>query len=350
MMIEPAQGNILEADAEALVNTVNCVGVMGKGIALQFKQAFPANFTAYEKACRAGEVQPGRMFVTSTDRLVNPRYIINFPTKRHWRGASRIEDIEQGLAALVHEIRSRGIRSVAIPPLGCGNGGLEWGRVRPLIEQALANITTVHVLLYEPAGAPPVNEMHVATKPPMLTRSRALVVRLLDLYRVPGYRSGRLEVQKLCYLLQEAGEPLKLAYEKHLYGPYAESLNHALLRMEGHLIRGYGDRNGRSAITVLPGAAQAAAEHLRATPEAQTHLDRVAALIEGYETPYGMELLATVHWVATREDPAAAEDVERAVAGVQGWNQRKRDRFQPVHIRTAWRRLREMGWLVPSAE
>lgn len=347
-MVELAQGNVLDAEVEALVNTVNCVGVMGKGIALQFKQAFPANFTAYERACRAGEVQPGRMFVTSTGLLVNPRYIINFPTKRHWRGLSRIEDIESGLAALVDEIRSRGIRSVAIPPLGCGNGGLKWAKVRPLIEHALASLPSVQAVLYEPVGSPPAEAMPVASKPFTMTRPRAALVKLLDLYRVPGYSLGRLEVQKLCYFLQEAGEPLRLAYVKHLYGPYADKLNHSLQAMEGHVIRGYGDRNGRSAITLLPGAAQEAAKHLQSTPEAQAHLDRVAALIEGYETPYGMELLATVHWVVTHDDPTAADDVDRAVAGVQDWNERKRDRFQSNHIKTAWQRLRTTGWLVPT--
>src|SRR5690606_26731097 len=119
-MIEFRTGDILTADAEAIVNTVNCVGIMGRGIALQLKNAFPANFKAYEAACAREEVQPGRMFVFETDTLTNPKYIINFPTKRHWRGKSRIEDIESGLKALIDEIRARGIRAIAIPPLGSG--------------------------------------------------------------------------------------------------------------------------------------------------------------------------------------------------------------------------------------
>src|SRR5213594_4867327 len=125
-MIEYKTGDILAEHAEALVNTVNCVGFMGRGIALQFKKAWPENFKAYAAACRRHEVQPGRMFVFETGLLTNPRFIINFPTKRHWRGKSRIEDIESGLGALVKEIRSRGIRSVALPPLGSGLGGLNW--------------------------------------------------------------------------------------------------------------------------------------------------------------------------------------------------------------------------------
>src|SRR5215208_2123004 len=120
MAVEIRRGDLLAADAEAVVNTVNCVGIMGRGIALQVKNAYPANFKAYEAACKRGEVEPGRMLVHETGQLTNPRYIINFPTKRHWRGRSRIEDIESGLDALVAEVRRLGIKSIAVPPLGCG--------------------------------------------------------------------------------------------------------------------------------------------------------------------------------------------------------------------------------------
>src|SRR5712671_4863614 len=152
-MIEYRTGDILQADAEALVNTVNCVGIMGRGIALQFKSAYPENFKAYEVACGRGEVQPGRMFVFETRQLTNPKYIINFPTKRHWRGKSRMEDIEAGLKALADEIRKRRIRSIALPPLGSGLGGLDWRDVRPRIEAALRGLEDVKVIVFEPHGA-----------------------------------------------------------------------------------------------------------------------------------------------------------------------------------------------------
>ena len=152
-MIEPATGNLLDADAEALVNTVNCAGVMGKGIALQFKQAFPANFKAYESACKAGEVLPGRMFIFDNGRLINPQYIINFPTKRHWRESSHIGDIRSGLTALAADVRRLGVRSIAIPALGCGLGGLDWREVRPSIEDAFSELSDVRILLYEPVRA-----------------------------------------------------------------------------------------------------------------------------------------------------------------------------------------------------
>jgi O-acetyl-ADP-ribose deacetylase (regulator of RNase III) len=152
-MITLTKGNLIETDAEALVNSVNCEGYMGKGIALQFKKAFPEDFKAYKRACQAGEVQPGRMFIFATGSMMNPRYVINFPTKRKWRAKSRIEDIQAGLTALVDEVRERGIASIAVPPLGCGLGGLNWRDVKPLIERAFAELPQVRVLLFEPAGA-----------------------------------------------------------------------------------------------------------------------------------------------------------------------------------------------------
>jgi O-acetyl-ADP-ribose deacetylase (regulator of RNase III) len=154
LMIETRHGNILEADAEALVNTVNCVGVMGKGLALQFKHAFPANFKAYEAACRVREVVPGRMFIFDNGNPQNPRYILNFPTKRHWRDNSRIEDIRSGLESLVADLRRLGIRSIAVPPLGCGLGGLNWRDVRPMIENSFSELPDVRVLLFPPVGPP----------------------------------------------------------------------------------------------------------------------------------------------------------------------------------------------------
>jgi O-acetyl-ADP-ribose deacetylase (regulator of RNase III) len=152
-MIETSHGNLLQADAEALVNAVNCVGHMGKGIALQFKQAFPANFKEYESVCRAGKMTPGKMLIHDNGALLNPRFIVNFPTKRHWRNNSRIEDIAAGLTALVADVERLEIRSIAIPPLGCGLGGLKWQEVRPMIERAFSALPNVRVLLYEPAGA-----------------------------------------------------------------------------------------------------------------------------------------------------------------------------------------------------
>jgi len=158
-MIELTRGDMLKADAEALVNTVNCVGVMGRGLAAQFKRAYPKNFSAYQQACKRHEVQPGRMLIVETGPLTRPRWVINFPTKRHWRGDSRIEDIDAGLTALIADVGRLGIKSIAVPPLGCGLGGLDWDAVRPRIEHAFARLPDVTVLLFEPEGAPLPREM-----------------------------------------------------------------------------------------------------------------------------------------------------------------------------------------------
>jgi len=151
-LITYTTGNLLEAEAEALVNAVNTVGVMGKGIALAFKKRFPANMAAYAKACKAGEVQTGRMFITETGELLGPRWIINFPTKQHWRDPSRLIWIETGLADLRHFIEQNQVDSIALPALGCGSGGLAWVEVKALIERALGDLENVRVVVYKPSA------------------------------------------------------------------------------------------------------------------------------------------------------------------------------------------------------
>jgi len=343
-MIEDARGNLLEADAEALVNTVNTVGYMGKGIALQFKQAFPDNFRQYARAVKKGEVKPGRMLVVPTGFVTNPRYIINFPTKRHWRGGSRIEDIEAGLEALVGEIKRLGIRSVAVPPLGCGNGGLDWRDVKPRIVRALQDLPGVRVLLFAPRGAPAPTAMPVRTRRPNMTPARALLVKLMEQYLSLAYRLTLLEVHKLAYLLQESGEPLRLRYEAGHFGPYAANLNKVLERIEGHLIRGYGDSQKPDAEIGLTGGATEEADAFLVThKESRARLERVGKLIEGFETPYGMELLSSVHWVVKHDD--RVQSAADAVQAVHGWNDRKKRMFATAHIETAWSQLEHQGWL-----
>jgi O-acetyl-ADP-ribose deacetylase (regulator of RNase III) len=341
-MIEFKTGDILRADVQALVNTVNCVGIMGRGIALQFKNDFPENFKAYEAACAREEVQPGKMFVYETRTLTNPKFIINFPTKRHWRGKSRMEDIESGLKALVQEIRDRNIRSIAIPPLGSGLGGLNWADVRPRIVEALGKLDDLNVIVYEPNSAP------VATKSrevPKMTAGRAALVVLMHRY-LGGLMDPfvtLLEVHKLMYFMQEAGEPLRLQYAKAAYGPYAENLRHVLRAVEGHLVAGYADGGDApdKQIELVPGAVKDAESFLREKRETVDRFDRVGQLVEGFETPFGLELLATVHWVVKHENATSAKD---AAAKVYAWNDRKKH-FSPRQISVAYDTLREKGWL-----
>lgn len=343
-MLTETHGNLLKAKTEAIINTVNCVGVMGKGIALQFKQAFPENYEAYRRACEAGEVRLGKMFVFDTGSMIFPRWIINFPTKDHWKGKSKLKDIETGLDDLMRVIQENRIKSIAVPPLGCGNGGLDWSEVHPLITKAFAKLPEVDAQIYPPEGAPKFDEMKVATKRPNMTRGRALVLKLLGLYGAAGYRHSLLEVQKLTYFLQAGGEDMKLRFEKNQYGPYAENLNHVLQRIEGHFIRGYGDRSKDAEIYVLSDGREEADKFLSADNVATEELTRVADLIEGFETPYGLELLSTVHWITTHA-PDEVRTPADALAAVRDWNPRKAKLMVESHVKAAWNQLERLGWL-----
>ncbi len=342
-MIFRADGDLLATDAEALVNTVNTVGVMGKGIALQFKLAFPDNYIAYEAACKHGEVQIGKMFVFHREN--NPRIIINFPTKRHWKGKSKIEDIQSGLKALIEVVRKERIKSIAVPPLGCGFGGLDWGKVRPLIAQAFSELPDVNVQLFFPEGAPKAVEMKIATKRPNMTPGRAVILEVLNRYVLPEYRLTLLEIQKLAYFMQEAGEPLRFKFEKQQYGPYAENLHHVLQAMEGHFVRGYGDRSREVSLELYPDAVKEAENFLANEADTQQRLDRVTSLIEGYETPYGLELLSTVHWVVMHDSVAEGRmKPDNVTSAVHSWNEHKRKTFTKPRIESAWQRLKAEGW------
>lgn len=344
-MIEYRKGNILLADAEALVNTVNCVGIMGRGIALQFKNAFPENFKEYAKACKNEEVQPGRMLVHRTGSLTNPRFIINFPTKRHWKGKSRMEDIEAGLLDLETTIQEYGIQSIAIPPLGSGLGGLNWDEVRPRIETMAARLSEVRVFVYEPLSDNEKPSPASDKEPPNMTTSRALLILAMDRYRraVLDPYVTLLEVHKLLYLLQEAGQDLRLKFAKAPYGPYAANVRHVLNAIEGHYVAGYdGEADSPDKpLSIIPGAVEEAVERLSNQSEIQERLQRLFELVEGWETPHGLELLATVHWVAKHED---ACDSESALKQTYAWGDRKR-KFSERQIELAYSLLKSQKWV-----
>jgi O-acetyl-ADP-ribose deacetylase (regulator of RNase III) len=352
-MIEFRTGDILQTDAEALVNTVNCVGIMGRGVALQFKKTFPANFKAYKAACTRHEVQPGRMFVFETGFVGNPKYIINFPTKRHWKGKSRMEDIDAGLRAFVDVIRERQIHSVAMPPLGSGLGGLYWPDVKRRVEEAARSLPDVSFIVFEPrdvAVADRDKGGRSATVPKM-TPGRAALIGLMR-----RYLSGLLdpfvtllEVHKLMYFMQEAGEPLRLRYVKAPYGPYAENMRHVLTAIDGYFLSGYGEggEDPSKELSVVPGAAEDADAFLSDHPDVQSRFSRVADLVEGFETPFGLELLSTVHWVMTHDSARSPKDVGPAV---YAWGDRKKQ-FTPRQIALASAVLARKGWLpAPAAD
>ncbi len=346
-MIQFVEGNLLEASTEAVVNTVNCVGYMGKGIALQFKMAFPENFREYQKACKNQTIQPGQMFVYETGSWTGPKYIINFPTKRHWKANSKLEDIVGGLRDLVRIIHQLGIRSIAIPPLGCGLGGLKWLDVKPLIEEALSPLEKLDIRVYEPQAVPNVAQRPVNTRLPHLTRPRALLLALMDQYLLGDDDLVLLVAHKLAYFLQAAGEPLNLNFEQARYGPYAEKLNKVLEVLEGHFTQGYdGSRQPYGDLALLPGTAQAAKQFLAQEAVELGAYQRVNELIVGFDSPYGLELLSSVHWGMVSAQPPL-KTLPEIEAYIAEWNERKSKIFKPAHIEVALNQLIRLGWVPP---
>jgi O-acetyl-ADP-ribose deacetylase (regulator of RNase III) len=306
-MIKYTQGNLLEARAEALVNTVNTVGVMGKGIALMFKERFAENFRLYAAACKAKDVRTGKMFVTEVNELDGPRWIVNFPTKQHWRGNSKMEWITEGLHDLRRFLIENNVKSIAIPPLGTGNGGLNWVEVRPRIEALLAGLDT-EILVFEPSR----NYQNVAKRTGVekLTPARALIAELVRRYWVLGMECSLLEIQKLAWFLerniQRAGlTSLDLCFVAHKYGPYADRLRHLLEGLDGsylHSDKRIGDADPLDVIWFDDGRKSFVQTYLmNEAPEYVPALEATAAMIDGFESPFGMELLATVDWLLTKE-------------------------------------------------
>ncbi len=350
-MIRYAQGNLLDAEAEALVNTVNTVGIMGKGIALMFKERFPENFHRYAEACKRGEVEIGRMFVTDLSGLVGPRWIINFSTKKHWRDRTQLDWIRSGLEDLKRVLVEKNIRSVALPPLGCGNGGLDWKIVRPLIEEALADLPTVEFLVYEPTT----NYQNVAKRAGVLslTPARALIAEMVRRYWILGIEGSLLEAQKLAWFLerevvaQGLENPFKLQFVAHRYGPYSHRLAHLLNALDGSYLRSevrIPDAKPTDVIAFDDSKRERVDLYLKS--EAREYLgalERTSKRIDGFESPLGMELLATVDWLLLREGrKATLEDVKAGLAswsGGRGAGERKLRIFDDRLIQLALKRL-----------
>jgi O-acetyl-ADP-ribose deacetylase (regulator of RNase III) len=324
-MITFTQGNLLEARAEALVNTVNTVGVMGKGIALMFKERFAANYKRYEAACKAKEVQTGKIFVTEVGELDGPRWVVNFPTKQHWRPPSKMEWIVEGLQDLRRFLIENKVKSIAIPPLGAGNGGLEWAEVRLEIERALGDLSDIEIIVFEPTA----QYQNVAKRSGVekLTPARALIAELVRRYWVLGMECSLLEIQKLAWFLDQSIErlalenPLKLEFVAHKYGPYANKLDHLLTNLDGsylHSDKRISDSDPFDVIWFDDGHKDVVQAYLKT--EAKHYLpalEATAALIDGFESPFGMELLATVDWLLSKE--ATAPTVEAVREGLQRW-------------------------------
>jgi O-acetyl-ADP-ribose deacetylase (regulator of RNase III) len=325
-MMRFVQGNLIDAKVEALVNTVNTVGVMGKGIALMFKEAFPANFRAYEDACKRKQVKIGHMFVTENQAFEGPRWIINFPTKRHWRQPSRLEWITEGLQDLRRVIQDNNIRSIALPPLGAGNGRLDWREVRAEIERTLGDLRDVEIVIYEPTE----KYQNVAKRTGVeeLTPARVLIAEMIRRYWVLGIECTYLEVQKLGWFLERSirslgiEDPLKLHFQADKYGPYSDRLRRLLDALDGtylHCDKRLSDAGPSD--TIWFDEERRRYVDLFLQQDSSKHLNRILDLtskrIDGFESPLGMELLATVDWLIQREH--AEPTLSGIRAGLQNW-------------------------------
>lgn len=324
-MIKFTQGNLLEANVEALVNTVNTVGIMGKGIALMFKERFDFNYQEYSKACKAGLVQTGKMFVTEVNELTGPKWIVNFPTKQHWRPDSRMEWVVDGLQDLRRFVLEKQIKSIAIPPLGAGNGGLDWLLVRGHIEKILSDLP-IEILVFEPSR----QYQNVAKRDGVknLTPARALIAELVRRYWVMGMECSLLEVQKLAWFMERAIEqfnpqdnPLKLSFKPHIYGPYAQKLMHLLNDLDGsylHCEKRIADAKNLDVIWYEEENKAIVQAYLNT--EAKAYLNALSyteAMIDGFESPFGMELLATVDWLLFKDKVQPNVDAIRE--GLKNW-------------------------------
>jgi O-acetyl-ADP-ribose deacetylase (regulator of RNase III) len=361
-MIKFLQGNLLEAPAEAIVNTVNTVGVMGKGIALMFKEAFPENFKRYEDACKSKQVRVGHMFVTENLSFQGPRWIINFPTKQHWRQPTKLEWVVEGLEDLRRVIKEEGMRSIAIPPLGCGNGGLDWTTVRPKIESALADLSDVDVLVYEPTD----KYQNVAKREGVekLTPARALMAEMIRRYWVLGIECTYLEVQKLGWFLEriihrlKLEDPLNFQFAADKYGPYSDRLRHMLNGLDGsylHCDKRLSDAGPTDTIWFDEDRRTYLDTYFKQA-EMQRYsevLDRTSDMIDGFESPLGMELLATVDWLIQREN--CEPNMQSILSGLDRWPagkaaaQRKRRLFNERIIGMALDRLNGVSFGASAA-
>ena len=357
-MIVNGVGDLLAADVDALVNTVNCVGVMGKGIALQFKRRYPGNFDSYTAACKNNEVKLGNMHVVELHAISGPHYIINFPTKDHWKSRSRLKDIAAGLDNLVQVIADLKIKSIAIPPLGAGNGGLPWSDVEPLIHEKLTHLTDVKIVLFTPSNA----ARHLTPDPVKMTWGRATLLELIRNYTnlrlsIEPWEDLRgtshLEIQKLMYFAQLVAPELKLRFDEGIYGPYSEQVRHLIQGMEGTFITGHGDGTApvQRLDPIIPtpeGAAEAVAYLEKAGYDKDVRhkiVNPVMQMIEGFEGPYAIELLASTHWVARQP---GCENAHDAWLAIQSWTPRKGRLFTEYHVSTAWNHIEQVNALASA--
>ena len=342
-MLHYLKGNLLDSTADALVNTVNTVGVMGKGIALQFKEAFPVNTKKYTDACKTGTLQTGQLLaIKDQNALLGEKLIINFPTKKHWRQPSKYEYIEDGLKSLVELIKKENIKSIAIPPLGCGNGGLDWSRVKQLIEAYLSPLQA-DVYVYEPnAEIKSMLQQQDSKKEVKLTPARAQLLYLLFYYESMGEYSSLFSANKLAYFLQRMGEKLRLNFVAHYYGPYAPEVEHVLYALNGQYLKGFEQKQAKAFEPLLLNYEKweevKGYVDTKLESSQKDRLKKLIQLLDGFQSELSLEVLATVDFILATDPTLVINEV---VTAVQGWNDRKNKLITPDYVNIAFNHLEQ---------
>lgn len=335
-MIYYKTGNLLDSEAEALVNTVNTVGVMGKGIALQFKNMFPNNFKKYAIACKNKEIKVGQLFITEEEALLSgKKIIINFPTKTNWRLPSEYQYIELGLQELVKVINNKNIKSIAIPPLGSGNGGLDWGKVKQLLEKYFSE-TICDIYIYEPNAT--IQEA-LKKERVKLTPARAMLLSVLyDLVK-NGEFVSEFSSEKIAYFLQRFGakETFKLEFLPNFYGPYSGKVKHVLYYLNGSYIMGYSSKDKKPFEELgLISDAEVDVDSFLNIPENFEHLitaEKVKNFLTGFYSPFGLELLSTIDFIIIDKHVISQDAITNEL---ENWSDRKKTLFtNPKFIKIA---------------
>jgi len=344
-MLQYLKGNLLDAKAEALVNTVNTVGVMGKGIALQFKSAFPLNSKKYIDACKAGTLTVGQLLaVKDHNALLGEKLVINFPTKKHWRHPSKYEYIESGLKSLAELIITHNIQSIAIPPLGCGNGGLQWPKVKEMIEQYLGNLP-LDIYVYEPnAAVKEILQKENTAKQIKLTPARAQLLYLLFYYESLGEYSSLFSANKLAYLLQRMGEKLRLSFIPYHYGPYTQQVEHVLYALNGVYLKGLEQKQAKAFEPLMLNYEKLDEVKTYVATRLDTaqkqRLDQLIQLVDGFQSELSLEILASVAYLL---DNNPSGDLDNIYQGIQNWNERKSKIIKKEYVEIAFNHLHHYG-------
>jgi O-acetyl-ADP-ribose deacetylase (regulator of RNase III) len=337
-MIKTFEGDMMQSGAEALVNTVNTVGVMGKGIALQFKEAFPNNNKVYIEACKRKELEPGKLLTVWDENIhFGKKLIINFPTKVHWRYPSKYEYIEKGLTALRELLQRENIKSVAIPPLGSGNGGLDWNKVKPMIEQALIGLET-EIIIYEPnAAIKAILQKQENHKNVQLTPARASLLYALFAFESAGEFSSLFVANKLAYFLQRQGQKLNLDFKAHHYGPYAIGVEKVLYHLNGVYLRGMeqGQAKPFEPLQLNYEKWHEVAQYIdkQLSFEDAQRVKNLIKFLSNYTSELSLEILSTVDFILVQYPQYTLEEVINSIAK---WNNRKKELFKKEHVQVAY--------------